>query len=152
MEIEISEIHEGDLVMLQQLFLSVRRDTFDWLDTLDYKLEDFNEQTVNEFILVARHDNIVIGFISLWLPDSFIHHLYIKNEYQATGVGTALLQRIKNIVTPPIRLKCLKKNEIALSFYKRNGFEEKENGVGPEGEFSILQFVEQYSDSLNFFT
>lgn len=140
MEIEITQIHDDDIETLKQLFLSVRRDTFGWLDTSEYKLEDFSKQTFNEFILVARCDNIVVGFISLWLPDSFIHHLYVKNEYQSKGVGTALLQEIKNTIAHPIKLKCLKKNEIALDFYQRNGFEETGSEHGDDGEFSILQY------------
>jgi ribosomal protein S18 acetylase RimI-like enzyme len=144
MKTEISEVQEDDIAILQQLFLSVRRNTFDWLDTSEYKLEDFNKQTVNEFILVARCENIVVGFISLWIPDSFIHHLYIKNEHKATGVGKALLQEIQNTMPSPIKLKCLKKNKIALNFYNKNGFEEIENGVGTEGEFSILQYIRSH--------
>jgi ribosomal protein S18 acetylase RimI-like enzyme len=140
MEITISEIVKDDIIILQQLFLSVRQQTFVWLDTSFYQLTDFNEETKGELILVAKCDDKIAGFISVWTPDAFIHHLYIKKEYQGAGIGTALLKEVKNRFSVSIRLKCLKDNKVAIDFYKKNEFKEKETGIGDNGEFGVFEY------------
>ena len=79
--IKIVESRNDDYLALQELFLQSRQKTFLWTDTSRYKLSDFDESTKNEYILVAFVDEILVGFVSVWLIDNFIHHLYVDEQY-----------------------------------------------------------------------
>lgn len=137
--LEITEKKLNDVGFLRQLFLCVRQNTFGWLDTTEYVLEDFDNETKGELILVARLNQIVIGFISIWLEDNFIHHLYIDRKYQDQNIGTELLRTAIRKMTSPIRLKCLKRNFRAINFYHQSGFTEIETGFSDEGEYILFE-------------
>ncbi|GHY46459.1 acetyltransferase [Vibrio cholerae] len=64
----------------------------------------------------------VAGFISIWEPDNFIHHLYVATEYQGQGVGSMLLNGAK-MKYDNLSLKCMVQNQKALNFYLSQGFE-----------------------------
>lgn len=135
--IRISEVSPGDLNALRKLFLLERKSTFTWMDTASFQLPDFDTETEGEYILVAHSNNIITGFISIWLPDNFIHHLYIASAFQKKGIGTELLKAASEKLKQPLQLKCLQKNKNAIAFYKKKRFIEKETG-GTGNEAYIL--------------
>jgi ribosomal protein S18 acetylase RimI-like enzyme len=135
----IREKKQEDVNALRHLFLQARRKTFTWLNTIQYRLSDFDEQTKEEFILVAVLKDEVVGFISLWLADNFIHHLYVGDRHQHRGIGKALLTTAVETMKLPIKLKCLQKNIQAIDFYKSQGFYESGTGVADEGLYTVLQ-------------
>ena len=137
--VKIVERSYEDIISLRQLFLKVRQNTFTWADTTGFNILDFDKETEGETVLVAIRDKTIVGFISIWLVDNFIHHLYIDDEYQRKGVGTALLKAALNRTKFPVRLKCLEKNTGAIAFYKKNGFCEKGGGVTEEGPFILFE-------------
>lgn len=126
---------------LQRIFLNGRQKTFYWLDTTNFALDDFEKQTQGEVILVAIFDKKIVGFISLWLPDNFIHHLYIDENYQNKNIGTRLLETAIKKMRFPITLKCLALNTRAISFYMKKGFIQKEKGDSEEGEYFLFELV-----------
>ena len=129
----------GDITALRELYLKVRQTTFTWADPRKFNILDFDRDTEGETILAAIRNKAIIGFISIWLVDNFIHHLYIDEKYQKIGVGTALLKAALNRTKFPVRLKCLEKNTGAIAFYKKNGFCEKGGGVTEEGPFILFE-------------
>jgi ribosomal protein S18 acetylase RimI-like enzyme len=139
--LNIREFKEADRPYLQQIFLQVRQGHFTWLDTSTYYLGSFDTATAGEHILVAHVGNTIAGFISLWLPDNFIHHLYIDNHYQGQGIGTQLLNTARTCLQTPIGLKCLEKNTTAIDFYKHYGFTEKERGESGEGAYIFFEYT-----------
>jgi ribosomal protein S18 acetylase RimI-like enzyme len=122
------------------LYLQVRQETFIWLDTTAFTLADFDEETTSESLLVARAGDAIAGFIAVWLPDHFIHHLYVGKAWQHKGIGARLLHAVTKRLPTPITLKCWQKNEAAISFYKKNGFVEKEKGTTEEGAYIIFEY------------
>lgn len=64
----------------------------------------------------------LVGFISLWAEDHFIHHLYVATTYHRRGVGKMLLQALPLWDEQRYQLKCLQYNEKALAFYAACGF------------------------------
>ncbi len=62
---------------LRSIYLESRKSTFTWLETSTYQLLDFDQDTEAERIHVALEGDDVLGFISVWEPDNFIHHLYV---------------------------------------------------------------------------
>lgn len=140
--IQIFEKNKTHIPDLQRIFLEVRQKTFYWVeDTKDYHLTDFERETEREFVLVAVLNGKVVGFISLWMADNFIHHLYIDENYQHQNIGTLLLDEGIKIMNSPIKLKCLVKNENAVKFYEKKGFVAIEKGVSNHGEYILYAFL-----------
>lgn len=128
-----------DLPSLRALFLDARRAAFHWRPAEAFRLGDFDQQTQGEHILVATDEaGAVTGFVSVWEPDAFIHHLYVAPERQGRGIGHALL-RAAGWPGGSLRLKCLARNAGALAFYRAHGFVETGQGTGEDGDYVVLE-------------
>jgi ribosomal protein S18 acetylase RimI-like enzyme len=119
---EIKEFSACYCECLRKLYLHSRRDSFIWLQTDSFQLEDFDRDSQGERIWLVEVLGSVAGFISIWEPDNFIHHLYVSSEYQNQGVGSMLLNGAKTEYGN-LSLKCMVQNRKALEFYLSQGFE-----------------------------
>lgn len=119
---EIKTFSEQYRNALRSIYLESRKSTFTWLETSTYQLLDFDQDTEEERIHVALEGDDVLGFISVWEPDNFIHHLYVSEHANGIGVGTQLLETAKKLSDKPLTLKCMNKNDMALKFYASKGF------------------------------
>jgi ribosomal protein S18 acetylase RimI-like enzyme len=137
--VKIVESSERHITTLRELFLKARQNTFTWADTASFNILDFDKETEGEYVLIAISDNSLVGFISVWPVDNFIHHLYVDEKYQKRGTGTALLKAALAKTKFPIRLKCIENNIKAVNFYKKNGFVEKGRGTTEEGTFILFE-------------
>ncbi len=90
-------------------------------------------------MLVAKIDDKVAGFVSIWLPDNFIHHLYIKKEYRGNGLGRLLIDEVRKKIKEPLTLKCLVDNIKAVKFYEKNGWKAKSTGISVHGVFILFE-------------
>lgn len=137
---EIREFNEKDRQVLHQIYLKGRIETFDWVDTSAYALNDFDTETAGEYILVAEEENTLIGFIAVWKEESFIHHLYVDSSRHKKGIGKALLKAVTGVLDQPVRLKCLINNKNAVSFYKSQGWKFEMTGVDDiMGKYNLLK-------------
>lgn len=126
----------ADRPALAEIFLKARRAAFDWQDPASFALDDFDAQTEGEIILLAENtDGLPLGFVSVWEPDGFIHHLFVDPAHQGEGIGSLLLDDLHAWLLLPYRLKCLARNTRALAFYAKRGWRqvEDEGGRGNEG-------------------
>lgn len=139
---EITLIKKTDHDILRTLFLKERQATFYWLDPATFQLNDFDRNTKGEVILVARIGGIPVGFISIWMRDRFIHHLYVDQQYHGKGIGTALLKAALDKTSLPITLKCLENNTKATIFYEKKGFTIKERGRSEHGAYIVFELTE----------
>ena len=138
MTIHIRPATEHDRPALRELFLQARKATFPWVPSENFQLADYDGQTRGERVLVAQTDDGgLAGFIALWEPDRFVHHLYLASAHQRQGIGRALLQAL-GWPEQPLQLKCLRRNEAALAFYSRLGFAGIGQGQGADGEYVLL--------------
>ena len=103
----IRKFREEDNAVLASIYLGCRTETFHWVSGDSFKLEDVTNDTLGEVILVAVNDGEIVGFVSLWLPDNFIHHLFIHAKYQKRGAGGRLLDEALRLIGRPARLKCV---------------------------------------------
>jgi ribosomal protein S18 acetylase RimI-like enzyme len=118
-------MEERDIPQLAQLFLKSRRHTFHWVDPASFQLDDFEEQTRGEQVWVAEQGGNICGFIAIWQPDHFVHHLYVSSDWHGQGIGRALLERgLAN--TNSGSLKVATRNTAALAFYHRLGWQSTE--------------------------
>ena len=101
--------------------------------------EQLEAETDGERIFVAEEDGQVLGFASVWEPESFLHHLHVDPDHQRRGIGTALLQRVAQSGPLGMSLKCQLENLGALRFYAHHGFAESgERGKDEFGEWVRL--------------
>jgi RimJ/RimL family protein N-acetyltransferase len=140
MSIFVRQALAQDWPALRQLFLASRRHAFAWQAIEHFRLADLDEQTVDESIWVAQapHDELA-GFVSLWEPDHFIHHLHVAPTHQRHRVGKMLLQALPQWEVHRYQLKCLLRNEKALAFYAACGFMTVGAGEGEDGSYLLLE-------------
>ena len=139
----VEEAKNVNLPLLRTIFLKERQRTFTEQDTSEFKLEDFDKQTQGEYILSALIDDIPVGFISIWMPNNFLHHVYVDNESQGKNIGTQLLKAAIQKTAFPITLKCLVSNTKAINFYLRKGFVEKSRGQSGNGTYILFELTKE---------
>jgi ribosomal protein S18 acetylase RimI-like enzyme len=137
--IRIVEKQDDHVSTLRTIFLNERKRTFHWLDTSQYRLEDFDKETEGEHVYVAIENGQPIGFISIWLPDHFIHHLYISYAHARRGIGRLLIAHVLTNITKNVTLKCFVRNESAIQFYIALGFREIQRGMFENEEYILYR-------------
>lgn len=137
-EMIIKKFETSDLPALAELYLQERQKTFHWMPKESFKLYDFFKDTLNEEIYVIYDRVVAAGFISLWMPDNFIHHLYIDSHYHKKGYGKKLLDHALNILGRPASLKCVVRNDNAVQFYKSQGWKVDETGKDIMGPYYLM--------------
>lgn len=118
--IQKAKIEEYD--DLRSIFLKTRQEKFNWMEHDSIRLEDFDSSTEGELILTAKINNDIVGFISIWEEDKFIHNLFVSSRYKGIGIGKQLMKEAMNEVGLPLTLKCVKANREALNFYLSQGW------------------------------
>ncbi|MGG0656976.1 GNAT family N-acetyltransferase [Rummeliibacillus pycnus] len=137
---QIRVANELDYPELRNVYLQSRRKNFFWENTEEMFLEDFDENTVGEYIVVVEENNHILGFASLYLPDNFIHNLFVHPDFMGKGVGGQLLNASIEKMNRPLKLKCVSKNHKAMMFYERNGWKK----VVEEGNSNDKYWVMMY--------
>jgi GNAT superfamily N-acetyltransferase len=100
-------------------------------------IEVFRDQTLDELLLVAAIQDDPVGFISLWKPSWFVHHLFVEPRCQGQGIGSFLLRHVSALAgSHPLSLKCQTENRAAIRFYERRGFHPTDSrGTDEYGEW-----------------
>lgn len=137
--IVIRPFNEADREKLRELYLLCRISAFYWIDSALFTLDDFDEHTFDEEIWIATCNNEIAGFMAVWPPDAFIHHLYIDAAYRGKGIGKALLTLAAQTYPIPLSLKCLVKNEPAVQFYRALNWEVVGEGSDILGDYFLMQ-------------
>ena len=107
-----------DAAQCAEIFDLAGRAAFFWAKWPTIDTQSFYRATAEESLFVGEFDNQVKGFIALYLPDKFIHHLYVHPDAQRSGLGSALLDHAQVIMGPGAHLKCQIRNEHARAFYR----------------------------------
>lgn len=137
--IETRLFNEKDRDALREIYFESRINAFTWLDNSLFNKNDFDSDTDGECIWVATVENQPVGFISAWVPDNFIHNLFINSSNLSKGIGSALLDACLKKIGRPARLKCLENNIGARNFYLFKGWEIVSSGEGPDGKYQLMQ-------------
>lgn len=137
-EIVVREYLEADRPFLRTLYLSARKTAWTWLNNQRWRLEDFDGATFDETILVAEIEGHIVGFASLWLPDSFLHNLFVDPVWQRRGVASALLNACYPLCHGTMALKCLQDNLGAQQFYLHHGWKIISSGVSEHGNYYLM--------------
>jgi GNAT superfamily N-acetyltransferase len=137
----IREATPADRDRLTEIFRVVRTMIFPTSPIRAESVDDFLRETTGELVLVASDsDGVIQGWISIWQPESFVHHLYVDPSIQGRGVGRSLLGALPRWVAPPYRLKCLQANAAAMDYYTRCGWIAVGSGASEEGDYALLEW------------
>ena len=134
----VRPFEERDTSALSAIYRECRAEAT-WLPR-PAKAPDFAQDTKGEVLLVAvGSDDEPEGFVSVWEPDAFIHHLYVRPGSRQKGIGKQLLESLRSRMRKPWRLKCVRANDRALRFYLRHGWLEISSGIGEDGPYAVLE-------------
>lgn len=139
-DVKVRPFERFDHDMLAELYVKSRIVAFPWLSPEHFKLTDFDWDTKGESILVMLAGEVIIGFSSSWLPQNFLHNIFIHPDYLRKGYGTVLLGETLKILELPVRLKCQKNNNRAIEFYNYHGWYKVGEGETEIGEYYILEY------------
>lgn len=139
MRIIIREFEESDREALRHLYLESRKKAFTWSPIDHHQLADFDAHTEGERILVAVVEGEVLGFASIWEPESFLHNLFVHPSATRQGIGQALLGSCEKYFNKPSTLKCLVANFNALQFYKTQGWTILREETGTDGPYFLME-------------
>lgn len=136
----IREANLLDYPELRHIYFEARRQSFHWMKLEDITLNDFDQDTVEEQIIVAVENDHVLGFASLYVPNRFIHNLFVHPDAAGKGIGDQLLKRAITELGTPVTLKCVSENHKALSFYKKRGWKAVVEEGEPGSKYWVLMY------------
>lgn len=125
-----------DTPTLCALFNEARSENSSFPETA-FDLTEFLKIVEGEKILVARMNGEIAGFASVWVRDTFLHHLYVLPRFQRQGIGGELLQKSVSLFGLPMSLKCLESNADACRFYEKMGWRPSETAESQEGRYVL---------------
>lgn len=109
----------------------------------------FSEVSIGELVYVAvSASDVVVGLVSVYVAESFIHHLYVHPDARGASIGKELLASLNAWLPQPWRLKCVLQNSEALKFYRRGGWNEVGSGESEHGPFLVLSYQQSPNPSL----
>lgn len=119
----IRKFEENDLTDIMNLWLDTNISAHDFIPE-DYWKNNF--EMVKEilpqaevYVFEEETDGKIVGFVGL--TDNYIAGIFVRNDYQAKGIGSQLLDYIKEI-KPSLKLSVYEKNISAIEFYKKADF------------------------------
>ena len=124
---------DADLDGLDEVFAHARDDMFVYLPRLHTREEDrgFLRHLVETTELwVADEEGLLVGFVSL--AGDLLGHIYVHPR--GRGVGSALMDKAKELRPAGFRLWVFQRNDGARRFYERHGLTlvELTDGAGNE--------------------
>lgn len=101
----------------------------------------FAHETEGETILVAERKGKVIGFAAVFVPENFLHHLYVHPRFHRRGAGSLLLRAAQAMTPGRLSLKTQRANNRARNFYAKHGYALIEEGIDANGPWVRLEAV-----------
>ena len=105
---------------------------FSWRPDGHFLAADFTRFAEEEEVWLALMGDALVGILSLFRPENFIHCLYVDPTAQRLGVGKALVAHVRKVVAAPLTLKLDVPNRRAIAFYEATGWE-RMTGLDDQG-------------------
>jgi ribosomal protein S18 acetylase RimI-like enzyme len=118
-----------DMKACAGLYVEIGRADFHWRPRRAFRADDFLGYAEHEELWVAEPDGAVVGFLSYFAPDHFLHCLFVHREARGRGLGSALIAHVRAHYGAPHSLKVDVPNEEARRFYERLGYVETDSGA-----------------------
>lgn len=114
-----------------QLYVRAGSAAFTWRPKGHFRADDFRLFALDEEVWLAFMSDALVGILSIYRPESFIHCLYVDPDAQGLGVGRALVDHVRKVVGGPLTLKLDVPNKKAVAFYEATGWQRLH---GPDDE------------------
>ncbi len=137
MEIDVAQ--PEDWPELERIYRETREACFRWLSRERIAEARLGRDSEGEVLYVARVGGRVCGFVSVWAPDRFVHHLYVDLTARGNGAGSALLAFAARRHPGALRLKCVAQNDAAREFYLRRGWRVIDRGSAEDGDYLLME-------------
>jgi GNAT superfamily N-acetyltransferase len=131
---------DRDFQTISRIYNEIRKSQFPWIASASISDDDFRKDSAGEEIQIAEMDGLIVGFVSAWKVEGFIHHLFVEPKLQGTGVGARLMDFAERIYPSPLRLKCGAENKRGIDFYQRRGWVILESGTSEDGKYYLMEF------------
>lgn len=95
---------------------------FTWRPAGHFTVEDFVRFAEEEEVWLALMGDALVGILSLFRAENFIHCLYVAPEAQRLGVGSTLVTYLRRETGRPLTLKLDTPNSNAIAFYEATGW------------------------------
>lgn len=117
----IRELNNSDIDTVMHIWLKENIKTHRFIPREYWEINyDYVKSILpNAEIYIYEKNNKAVGFIGL--SGSYIEGIFIKSDCQHKGIGTALLNKAKQI-NNVLMLHVYEKNTKAFAFYQNNGF------------------------------
>ena len=114
----------NDYSYIHQRIINIEKWKFEAFEGLVYPSSQSNYELVKEMmsqseVYVFEVDKMIQGFVGL--NDEYIEGIFVSDEMQSCGIGKLLLDYIKDKKVR-LQLNVYQKNARAISFYQREGF------------------------------
>jgi GNAT superfamily N-acetyltransferase len=136
---EIGDARPEEWPELERIYRETRVARFLWLRPERIAASTLSHDAEGEVVHVAREKGCVLGFVSVWTQDAFVHHLYVDLARHGRGVGSALLDFAASRHPGPLRLKCVEVNCAAREFYQRRGWRVIGRGCSEDGDYLLME-------------
>jgi GNAT superfamily N-acetyltransferase len=94
-KLTVRQLEQSDAAGVQRLYeRAVARAV--WLPAGVKADANFARASRGEAVFVCHDpEGRLVGLLSVYVPESFIHHVYVDPEFERQGVGTALLSSLE---------------------------------------------------------
>jgi len=111
-----------DFAACTEIYLAAARVALPWAPPEEIRADHFQDSLREEEVWVAETGGRIAGLVSIYLPERFIHSLYVDPARQGLGIGGALLDRALRRCGGHAELKCQEGNRAACRFYMERGW------------------------------
>jgi GNAT superfamily N-acetyltransferase len=105
---------------------------FTWRPLGHFQARDFIAFAQEEEVWLAYMSDALVGILSIFRVENFIHCLYVSPDAQGLGIGRALVDFVHKKVGHALTLKLDVPNRNAISFYEATGWE-RMTGLDDQG-------------------
>ena len=136
----LREARPGDLAACARIFLAVQPLAFPRQPAASHEATDFEAATREEELWVAEAAGGIRGWVAIYRPDGFIHHLYVEPGFHRQGIGSALLRLALRRCGGTGELKSNEANRAAHAFYMASGWRPAGWGWAPSGPWIRFRY------------
>jgi len=111
-----------DTPQLEALFQLTCQETFTSRPKGEFQIGDYAKSVEEDEVWVAEEGGAVVGFVSTYPADHFVHNLFVHPNHQGRGTGSRLLQTAEAHPSRPMTLKIAMDNFDVCAFYESRGW------------------------------
>ena len=160
MSINIRTWHQDDLEIVRYVLWETWKESYSSFIPVDDLLVYYNEHCTSKIIaeqyldaqvigFIAEYDDVIAGCEKTYYSEKenrlYVQQLYVLSAYQNLGLGRKLMisaaERAQSLGLDKVWLGVMAKNESAVAWYKKMGYEIVENAPFTMGKTTVDHFI-----------